>query len=281
MNEWLSEIEWKYKFAFSCYGEKLGFRTDDENLKFGLQKILPPVNQPADYKDVSDIMSLVINKDTEKNGLYFNDELAMEIVEFDEALLEFIGDKILNVLAQISLPGKFYLHAGAVSINGSGILFPGLSYAGKTTLTKEFLKAGAEYLSDDCIILDDKGCLLPFPRDLAVRTENGERVFRSAEHFGTKNAADKVKLKLIIYTQFDREAEWNPRTVSQGKGVLELMNNFFYRSSVGLMPQKIIKSLTEITSDVGMFESERNEAETVIEWAKNYLENKTVKLAKN
>src|SRR5687768_2210098 len=148
MKEGLSEIDWKNKFAFECCDVKLGFRTDAANLEPKLKKILPLASRLCSYSDASDVLSLVVNQGI-KNGFYFNDELAMEIVEFNDSLLEPIADKILVVLAQISLPEKFYLHAGGVAWNDFGILLPGTSFAGKTTLTREFIKAGAEYLSDD------------------------------------------------------------------------------------------------------------------------------------
>jgi hypothetical protein len=174
-------------------------------------------------------------------------------------------------LAQISLPEKFYLHAGGVVWNGFGILLPGASFAGKTTLTKELIKAGAEYLSDDCVVLDNRGYLHPFPRDLAIRTDSGERIIRNAEYFGSKTVEKKVRLKLILFTGFEENAEWKPEPISRGKAVLELMNNFYFRPSVGLMPDEIIKSLVSLTSEVDMYEGKRNEAGAVIDWVKNYF----------
>lgn len=271
MNEWLSEIDWKNKFAFECCGVKLRVRTDQADLELKLKKNLPSASRLCGNYEVSDELSLVVNQGKDKNGFYFNDELAMEISEFDDSLLEPIGDKILVVLAQISLPEKFYLHAGGVAWNDFGILLPGTSFAGKTTLTRELIKAGADYLSDDCVVLDNQGYLLPFPRDLAIRTDSGERIFRNAEYFGSKTAEKKVRLELILFTEFEKNAEWKPTPVSRGRGVLELMNNFYFRPSVGLMPGEILKSLVSVTSSVEMYEGKRNEAGAVVEWIKNYL----------
>jgi hypothetical protein len=276
MNEWLGEIDWKDRFAFECCDVRLGIRTDIAGLESKLKNILPFACRLCSDYDVSGELSLVVNQGEEKNGFYFNDELAMEIKEFDDSLLEPIGDKILVVLAQTSLPEKFYLHAGGVAWNDFGILLPGMSFAGKTTLTRELIKAGADYLSDDCVVLDNQGYLHPFPRDLAIRTDSGERILRNAEHFGSKTAEKKVKLKLILFTEFEENAEWKPEPVSRGKGVLELMDNFYFRPSVGLMPGEIIKSLVALTSDVEMYKGKRSEAGTVVDWIKNYLSKSTV-----
>lgn len=47
------------------------------------------------------------------------------------------------------------LHAACVEIAGWRILFSGTSGVGKSTLTKEAILAGAKYLSDDCVVLQD------------------------------------------------------------------------------------------------------------------------------
>jgi hypothetical protein len=106
---------------------------------------------------------------------------------------------------------------------------------------------------------------------LAIRTDSGERIIRKAEYFGSKTAEKKVKLQLILFTGFKEKAEWKPEPTSRGKAVLELMNNFYFRPSVGLMPAEIIKSLALLTSFVDMFEAKRNEAGEVIDWIKNYF----------
>lgn len=276
MNQWLNEIDWKHTVAFECCGVKLRLKTDEDAVEPKLKNILPLASRLCDDLDINDEFSLVLNQDEKKNGLYFNEELAMEIKEFDDSLPEYIGDKILTVLAQISLPEKFYLHAGGVVWNDCGILLPGMSFAGKTTLTKELIKAGAEYLSDDCVVLDKQGYLLPFPRKLAIRTESGERILRNAAHFGSKTADRKAKLKLILFAEYKENAEWKPEPVSPGKGVLKLMDNFYFRPSVGLMPGEILNTLASLTSKVEMFEGNRNEADEVVAWLKNYLEENIV-----
>ena len=271
MNGRLSEIDWKNKVAFECCGVRLGIKTDIADLEPKLKKILPSASRVCSDYDVSDELSLVVNQDKSKNGLYFNDEPAMEISEFDDSLLEPIADKILVVLAQISLPEKFFLHAGGVAWHDFGVLLPGTSFAGKTTLTRELIKAGADYLSDDCVVLDNRGYLLPIPRDLAIRTDSGERIHRNAEYFGSKTAKKKVKLGLILFAEFEENAEWKPEPVSRGKGVFELMNNFYFRPSVGLMPGEILKTLASLTANVDMFEGKRNEAGAVVAWIQNYF----------
>lgn len=48
---------------------------------------------------------------------------------------------------------RYSLHAAGVSLNGAGLLMPGTSGAGKTTLTLALLRAGWDILSDDMLFL--------------------------------------------------------------------------------------------------------------------------------
>lgn len=267
--EKLNRIKWRTQCAFEVYGVRIGIRADAANLEAKLKTILPENRKDIGFEEAADILSLVAAEDKRDNGLYFNDEMAMRFEQFDDSLLEFVAEKILTILAFVSLPSKFYLHAGAVAWNNSGIVIPGESYAGKTTLVKEFIKAGAEYFSDDCVILDKRGFLLPFPRALAVRTGEG-RVIKNAADFGAKNAGKKVKLGTILLTRYEKEATWRPAAVSRGQGILELMKNFYYQSSVSKAPEEIISNLTDITRKALIIGGRRGEACAVIEW---FLEN--------
>lgn len=264
-------IVWRELIGIECFGSKLGIRTDSNKLKEKIKSILPFSTKEISFGEASEVLSLIVCQGKSLNGLYFNNELALEFEEFNESLWEFIKDKILTVLALISLPEKFYLHAGGVVWNDFGIIMPGQSFSGKTTLVEEFIKAGAEYFSDDCVVLNNEGYLLPFPNLLAVRTENG-RILKKPEDFGAEVAAKKAKLKLILLTNYKKGALWKPRMVSQGQGILQIMENFYYKSSIGKTPEKVLSALSRITREVLIIGGERSEADLVVEWVqRNFI----------
>ncbi len=252
-------------FNLECYGSVVNISTDYPSLPLILKKHLPPFKLSSAMTGVTANISLVTQGGAQANGLYSNGEIALKFETFEESLNEFIADKILMILAKISLPAKIYLHAGGVVWNGMGILIPGTSYAGKTSLIKELIKAGAEYYSDDCLILDADGNMLPFPRDLAVRTESG-RIFRNAAFFGAQTGTDKVRIDLILFTQFSANAVWKPEKITPGSCVLRLMDNFYYRPAISDAPQAIFKILTALTSRAEIYAGQRGEAEQVVEW---------------
>ena len=58
------------------------------------------------------------------------------------------------------------LHAATVSWQGHGITIAGASGAGKSSLCTAALLHGSDYFSDEYSLLDNEGCITPFPRPL-------------------------------------------------------------------------------------------------------------------
>ncbi|MDO8400510.1 MAG: glycosyltransferase [Bradyrhizobium sp.] len=63
------------------------------------------------------------------------------------------------------------LHAGAVGWNGRSILIPGLSGAGKSSLTAWLVDKGFSYLTDELVILTAHGALVGLPRALMLKPD--------------------------------------------------------------------------------------------------------------
>lgn len=62
------------------------------------------------------------------------------------------------------------LHAGAVHMGGHGIILPGSSGKGKSTLTAWLCGQGYQYLTDELIFLGDDGKMTPFTRPVNLKT---------------------------------------------------------------------------------------------------------------
>ena len=65
------------------------------------------------------------------------------------------------------------MHAGSVSIGDAGVLIPGSSRAGKSSLTMSLLLRGARYFSDEVgVVNTDSFELMAFPKPLSSRVPN-------------------------------------------------------------------------------------------------------------
>jgi hypothetical protein len=74
--------------------------------------------------------------------------------------------------AAVEYLGRDHLlfHAGAVAMDGRGILLPGPSGSGKSTLVAGLMRSGFTYLSDEVAVVDPAtGDLLPFAKSLCVK----------------------------------------------------------------------------------------------------------------
>jgi hypothetical protein len=89
---------------------------------------------------------------TLKNGLFFENI--------------FFGFLLWEVL---SLHQLFLIHSACISSpEGCGLLFPGLSRQGKTTLSLALVRSGYSFLSDDLCFYSPQGEIYPFPRSFHV-----------------------------------------------------------------------------------------------------------------
>lgn len=80
--------------------------------------------------------------------------------------LRAIGE--VNNLAVASVPDHLVLHAGAVAIDGHGVLLPGGSNHGKSTLTAALVADGAAYLTDEAAAITDDLAIRPFAKAIAL-----------------------------------------------------------------------------------------------------------------
>ncbi len=76
----------------------------------------------------------------------------------------YLADIIIRNLAVST--GHAFVHASGFELNGKAYIFPAWGGTGKTNLLLNYLSRGAKYLSDDLLIVSNKGYVLPYPRPL-------------------------------------------------------------------------------------------------------------------
>ena len=118
------------------------------------------------------------------------------------------------------------VHAGVVAHNGRGILLPGSTGSGKSTLVAELVQSGASYLSDEYALIDVDGRVHPYPGPLLLRDESGQDLPpRLATELGGTVAREPVPASLIIGVRHAPHAAPGLHAMSQADGVLLLLRN--------------------------------------------------------
>lgn len=122
--------------------------------------------------------------------------------------------------------GCLFVHAGAVAWRDRGIVIPGCSRSGKSTLVRALVEAGATYYSDEFAVLDPDGWVHPYALPLSIRASDTQPALRTrVEVMNGRSGTSPVPVRLIVVTSYRRYARWRPRLLSRGQAFLALMEN--------------------------------------------------------
>lgn len=159
-------------------------------------------------------------------------------------------------------PTHFFLHAGAVAYQGAGIVIPGASFSGKTTLVSALVRAGAEYYTDENAVLDGAGRLHPYPKPLGVREVPGEwmQTAQTVDALGGVGGTQPVPVKLVVVSEYRPGANWAPETLSPADTVVTLM-----QYTVGSLerPAESMQVMRRAAQGVTALKGERGDADAV------------------
>lgn len=121
-------------------------------------------------------------------------------VSSPDALAGAIEWQVVGVAVQRLAPRYLLLHAGALALDGRGILLPAASRSGKTTLTAALVAAGCRYYSDDIAALTPHDLLLhPFLRSLCIKPGSFEVLSRDYPQLAGSPAYPRFRAEDVRY----------------------------------------------------------------------------------
>jgi hypothetical protein len=121
--------------------------------------------------------------------------------------------------------GVVAVHAGAVAVNGSAVLLPGPSHAGKSTLVAELVRRGCVYFSDEYALIDDLGLAHPYPRAMMLRNGQVEARPVLASEWSAAVGCGPAPVRLVLALEHAPGSAWNIRRVPQSEMLLMLLKN--------------------------------------------------------
>src|SRR5215210_129987 len=155
-------------------------------------------------------------------------------------------------------PDRTFVHAGAVEHEGRAIIFPGYSFAGKTTLTEACVRAGATYYSDEYAVLDSEGLVHPYPKPLSIRSgDEALQADHPVESLNGVAGVHAIPLALVVITCYVPGADWAPRQLSAGEAALAVLS---HTVTARTRPDEAIRAIGRAVENAVALEGERGEA---------------------
>ena len=227
----LDKLGWTHGKSYTAFDCEVGLRANSADALEEISKNVPSWIKPSTSRKVDRMVSFIKGgrKGNQRlfNLLYLDHALAARSHDF-ASIKDHMIDGMEIAFAERA-KSHIVLHAGAVSWKGRGILIPGPSQSGKSTLVAELLRRGALYYSDEYVAVNKLGEMEPLDRPLQLRNkESNHRNFVSATEIGAKSASAPVPISLVLFAQYQELTKFRTmQTLSAGLGILSLMKNCF------------------------------------------------------
>jgi hypothetical protein len=260
--EKLDRLGWADGISFVSHGIRIGIRVNDSSVLEQVGVYLPPDAKASSFGLVDVLFSLHVGGDNPTANLrryhvlYVGSSRIYRAMDL-EKVLETL-ESTLHFIVAIGARRRIFVHAGVVGWKGRAIVLPGASMSGKTTLVAELIRAGAAYYSDEFAVVDSHGRIHPFPRPLRIRQDGEPRPTRyPVESLGGRSGTTPLPVGLVAVTSFKAGANWHPRVLTPGQGLLVLMQNTLLAR---VRPHDALKFLRPIALNATVLKGPRGEA---------------------
>jgi hypothetical protein len=258
----LDRLDWAERLTLSAFGVRAGVRVNVSGLLPRVLPLLPPGWTKSHRVIVERLYSLVVAQGCARAGmrrlhvLYADTMPVARDAALDQVLAALETD--LHRYTAEATSDMTFLHAGVVGWQGRAIVFPGRSLSGKTTLVREMLRLGATYYSDEFAVVDDFGLVHPFARPLGIREESSYAQTKyTAEGLGAASGVKPLPMGMAVICKYEAGARWQPASLSQGQGALELLANSF---AVRSQPHQTLRRLHNLVRHSVFIKGTRGEA---------------------
>lgn len=222
------------------------------NAPFGTQICAAPFRDAQRF-------ALMRSRESLGYRLSIDDVMVAESADLQTVLDQFARDLMVHVANHA--PDRIFMHAGVVGWQRCAMVFPGTSFAGKTTLVAELVRAGAIYYSDEYAVLDEQGRVYPYPRDLQMRQAGKtEQTAVAVESLNGSAGTAPLTVSHVILTEYVEGGCWLPEPVSAGMAVLEMIRHTI---PVQRTPARVMSTLAKMMESATAVRSERGEASKV------------------
>lgn len=274
--EKIDRLGWAAGISLTSYGVRVGVRVNTPDALGLVQSYFPPRWKLSRSTTVERLYSLILSGEEEGarrgvrrfNLLYRNITRLARTRDTQEALDLFESDLGLHIATEARR--RVFVHAGTVGWKGQAILLPGRSHSGKTTLVAELVRAGATYYSDEYAVLDSRGRVHPYARPLQIREDGtGKQKRYEVGELGGRAGVKPLPVRLVVVSTHAPGAKWQPRQLSAGEGMLEMLNQTV---SARNRPERALAALERVATGALILKGARGEASEMVEPLLKYLD---------
>jgi hypothetical protein len=242
-----------------------------EEIETRISKILPE----GFYEKISPLRavhSFSVRRNNSAEYVLFKGRKKITFGNEREIFLKYLDSQIRLTIAEFA-ESRVFVHAGVVAWKGKAIILPAKSFRGKTTLVKELTKLGAKYYSDEYAVLDEEGFVHPFPKMLSIRGlgDKYQQTDYSVETFGGTKGVAPLPVGMVLLTEFESGAEWQPQVLSEGLGIIEMLSHTI---PIRYNPKFSLKVLNKTVNRAIIVQTKRGEAEEFAVKLLSFFENK-------
>jgi hypothetical protein len=260
LEEELEEIRWKAQVYFRCLGYYFSVRWNRKQLGDAVQHVLGVFSVAEDWEERRNPPTPGLPHEYSLIDRGTGSEPRFELLYGDYVIktgaahADVLDHLFTHVNGEVfRRTGHFLMvHAGAVvSPTGEGVIFPGGSGFGKTTLVAALVQDGFGYLSDEVAAIDPvRRRLYPFPKTLnlkegsfglfpELRAQAGRLPFiRHQWHLRPDDiragaVAGPCSMRYVVFPRYEPGASTAVMPVSRASAVRDLMPGIFNLSMYG------------------------------------------------
>jgi hypothetical protein len=215
-----------------AFGAQLAIECEDQELVVRLAEALAaktPLQRTTRTTGQPDV-TLVIDRFEHlwrARALVGHDEPSEILTVTPALLIDEVVASSHHLVARFSR-GVTMVHAGVVAIGETAVVLPASSNAGKSTLVRALVRAGATYCSDEVAVITPAGHVVPYVKPISIRGPHATRRLDEPAHVGAvADPNSRFERTLLLVTFYRRGARWAPRRLGHGEAYLALVANSF------------------------------------------------------
>ncbi|MEK6280430.1 MAG: hypothetical protein AABN95_08770 [Acidobacteriota bacterium] len=262
----VDRLGWAVGFSLRSYGVRIGIRSNDPAVLARILELLPGQWERAEFTVVDRVYSILVGRrgtraNVRRFNLLYGDHVRLARSTDLDSVLEVLDSDLRIFIAEFARH-RVFVHAGVVGWKGKAIVIPGRSFSGKSTLVAELIRAGATYYSDEYAVFDSRGRVHPFSKPLELRQDDNYKQSRiDIGEIGGHSGTKPLPVGLVLMTRFKDGAQWRPRKLTSGKGVLQLL---FNTVSARRNPQRALETLERVAAGADVLKGIRGHATDVV-----------------